>query len=623
MAEHLPAKMEQIVFCELTETQKRIYQRILDCPDFTTLRTSWLPCDCGVNAGFFEGYNSMPTREAKVEYYRKWKESIVLRKKCCYQLPAVRHNGEVDPDHVLWRRMHEDAIPCDSCPTCTGLPCMNVLYKASTHAALLQASDQPKPFTSDTDEHYRLDQAKLFLPEDTLRSFPGGYVRNRTIPVNHFELSGKMKALAELLQNISRKHPDAKILVFSVSTKTLDLIEDFVSHHYTSLRMDGKTPDSERRRIKEEFNSNPRIKLLLLSTRAMGTGLNLSAANFVIIFEPDWNPAIDAQAQDRSYRLGQLKDVTVFRLIARGTIEELKFLRQIYKTTLTKETMKDEGWEDSNEVSGPRFRGVAGDKSRKGELFGIANLLKFKDGTFMKYGEMASSTEKYARNVFQSGELVQSIQNQAEETEALFDTEVLVSEEIGNDDRAESRQSEIGEVDLEGVRSFGIGGEEEDDDGEFDDSHVGLESQLCHEIAERQMMQREDHLSGGAAVPERNRDIPLPRNAGEVASVLYLNAAGPLLGRNREEHPTADATVPGFPVPHNAGEAASMPPLNGNADLPGMGLPGSSRVVPVARTERSTNSSSSSRANSKKSRSGGLLTAGLMMGDKKRKKKGT
>ncbi len=91
---------------------------------------------------------------------------------------------------------------------------------------------------------------------------------------------------------------------------------------------------------------------------------------------------MDDQAQDRAYRIGQNKDVDVLRLVSRGTIEELKYLRQVYKAHLNKKTL---GCSDEYTRIQPArlFRGVASDPDRKGELFGCENLLKFKDGSFM------------------------------------------------------------------------------------------------------------------------------------------------------------------------------------------------------------------------------------------------
>jgi len=105
----------------------------------------------------------------------------------------------------------------------------------------------------------------------------------------------------------------------------------------------------------------------------------LQAANKVICFDLDFNPSHDEQAQDRAFRIGQKQDVQVVRLISQGTIEEQKYIRQIYKVHLKNDTIKD-----AQEAGQARlFRGVQGDKQRKGEVFGIENLLKFKDGSFM------------------------------------------------------------------------------------------------------------------------------------------------------------------------------------------------------------------------------------------------
>jgi hypothetical protein len=106
--------------------------------------------------------------------------------------------------------------------------------------------------------------------------------------------------------------------------------------------------------------------------------------------------------------------VKVFRLVSRGTIEELKYLRQVYKTQLQSETIVDV--DDSERKKASRlFRGVEGDITRKGELFGGENLLKFKDGTFMNYASRMSESRQYGVGVHDTSNLLDTVTGLTEE----------------------------------------------------------------------------------------------------------------------------------------------------------------------------------------------------------------
>lgn len=104
----------------------------------------------------------------------------------------------------------------------------------------------------------------------------------------------------------------------------------------------------------------------------------------------------------------------VFRLVSRGTIEELKYLRQVYKTQLQSETIVDVNDSDRQKAS-RLFRGVEGDISRKGELFGQENLLKFKDGTFMNYASRMSESRQYDVGVHDTNNLLDAVKDLTEE----------------------------------------------------------------------------------------------------------------------------------------------------------------------------------------------------------------
>merc|ERR1712232_230838 len=88
------------------------------------------------------------------------------------------------------------------------------------------------------------------------------------------------------------------------------------------VRLDGSSKLSERRDMVEEFQTDSSIFVFLLSTRAGGLGINLTASDTVIFYDSDWNPTNDAQAMDRCHRIGQEKPVTVYRLVTKGTVEE-------------------------------------------------------------------------------------------------------------------------------------------------------------------------------------------------------------------------------------------------------------------------------------------------------------
>ncbi|XP_056423470.1 SWI/SNF-related matrix-associated actin-dependent regulator of chromatin subfamily A containing DEAD/H box 1 isoform X4 [Hyla sarda] len=133
--------------------------------------------------------------------------------------------------------------------------------------------------------------------------------------------SGKFEVLEKLLSDLKAK--GNRVVLFSQFTMMLDVLEVFLKHHqHRYIRLDGKTQISERIHLIDQFNSDMDIFIFLLSTKAGGLGINLTSANVVILHDIDCNPYNDKQAEDRCHRVGQTKEVTVFRLIGKGTIEE-------------------------------------------------------------------------------------------------------------------------------------------------------------------------------------------------------------------------------------------------------------------------------------------------------------
>ncbi|XP_033829135.1 DNA excision repair protein ERCC-6-like 2 [Periophthalmus magnuspinnatus] len=312
--EQLPKKNDRVVYCSLTDFQQTVYQAVLDSEDVTLLLRSSEKCDCG------NGHS---------------------RRRCCY-----RANSE----GVEMRKLYFTYLA--------------ILRKIANHVALLQSS----PGTSKNQEKYT-----GVICENVFQQFPDFVQRCKH---ESFEAlsdpmySGKMKVLQKLLHHY-RQQKD-KVLLFSLSTKLLDVLESYcMAEGLDYSRLDGNTKSKERVQIVKEFNGSSHINICLISTMAGGLGLNFVGANVVILFDPTWNPANDLQAIDRAYRIGQCRDVTVLRLISLGTVEEVIYLRQVYKQQLYSSVV-------AAESARRYFEAVQGNDTQKGELFGIKNLFRLK-----------------------------------------------------------------------------------------------------------------------------------------------------------------------------------------------------------------------------------------------------
>lgn len=151
--------------------------------------------------------------------------------------------------------------------------------------------------------------------------------------------SSKLQVLVALIERL-RSHGH-KTLVFSQSTRMLDIIEK-VLHKVSLSRIDGSTKERDRQIRVDEFNAGG-SEVMLLSTKAAGVGLTLIGADRVVVYDPSWNPAEDSQAVDRCYRIGQTKEVSVFRLISAGTVEEKMYEKQVHKDGIRRAVMTSTG----------------------------------------------------------------------------------------------------------------------------------------------------------------------------------------------------------------------------------------------------------------------------------------
>ena len=144
------------------------------------------------------------------------------------------------------------------------------------------------------------------------------------------ENSGKMVLLDKLLKKLKEK--GSRVLIFSQMTRLLDILEDYLLfRRYKYCRIDGNTDGEAREDMIDSYNAPGSEKFVfLLSTRAGGLGINLTTADTVVIYDSDWNPQMDLQAMDRAHRIGQTKEVSVFRFCTDGSVEE-KVIEKAYK----------------------------------------------------------------------------------------------------------------------------------------------------------------------------------------------------------------------------------------------------------------------------------------------------
>ncbi|KAI6028981.1 SNF2 family N-terminal domain-containing protein, partial [Pisolithus marmoratus] len=155
---------------------------------------------------------------------------------------------------------------------------------------------------------------------------PGSIVDEKLI-----RTSGKLELLSRVLPKFfATGH---RVLIFFQMTKVMDIMEDFLKMmNWKYFRLDGSTKTEERAAFVHQFNAeNSDIHVFILSTRAGGLGLNLQTADTVIIFDSDWNPHADLQAQDRAHRIGQTKAVRILRFITEKSVEEAMYARARFK----------------------------------------------------------------------------------------------------------------------------------------------------------------------------------------------------------------------------------------------------------------------------------------------------
>lgn len=366
----LKEKEELLVLCDCADLQKKLYTHLLSLPDFDNCRHYREVCPCGI--------------------------SQERRAYCCHSflVPTTRADPDlgifasdnIDPRAVVWLNQHPNKEPCSRCPYCITLGCLDKLRKISMHPAMLQVKELgDSRMYSDQDMKMLQFTANAMSPM-LLQELGGRFKSTNFLDIQRsLRNSGKMITLQSMLETFTDN--GEKSLVFTHSTKMLDIIEVLVkSKGWVYCRLDGHTAPKVRQTLVDEFqHPNSAMKIFLISSKAGGVGLNLTAATKVIIYDAQWNPSTDQQSQDRAYRIGQHESVQVFRLVTKGTVEELIYMRQLYKQNIQQAILPLANNDDSvDKKEKDRFEGIQGRSDRQGELFGVANLLQFSETSILE-----------------------------------------------------------------------------------------------------------------------------------------------------------------------------------------------------------------------------------------------
>ncbi|KAL2009303.1 hypothetical protein VTN00DRAFT_7497 [Thermoascus crustaceus] len=176
---------------------------------------------------------------------------------------------------------------------------------------------------------------------------------------------GKLQRLDKLLRDLQAGGHRA--LIFTQMTKMLDILEQFLNiHGHRYLRLDGTTRVEQRQMLTDRFNNDNRILAFILSSRSGGLGINLTGADTVIFYDLDWNPAMDKQCQDRCHRIGQTRDVHIYRFVSEYTIES-NILRKANQKRMLDDVVIQEGEFTTDYFTKLDVRDMIGDDVLEGQ----------------------------------------------------------------------------------------------------------------------------------------------------------------------------------------------------------------------------------------------------------------
>ena len=267
--------------------------------------------------------------------------------------------------------------------------------------------------------------------------------------------SMKLKILDVLLKKI-HSETDNKVLIFSQMTTLLNILDDYCRYRkFAYLRMDGQTSSEDRDKRIEEFQNKDSDKwIFLISTRAGGLGINLHAANIVILYDSDWNPQVDLQAIDRAHRIGQTKPVIIYRFVCEGTVEE-KIVERAAKKLKIDHLIIQKGKKTENKATAVEMTTmlqygadkIFSDKNENNEEATIEQILEYSinktetlNNTVLKSIEEKLNVANLSLNNANKGDIYQFEGEDYKKKNELSDNFIKLSYAIGNREHKKIRE---------------------------------------------------------------------------------------------------------------------------------------------------------------------------------------
>ncbi|KAA8904172.1 putative SNF2 family helicase/ATPase PasG [Sphaerosporella brunnea] len=296
---NLPPKKEYVLYAPLSQTQKDLYGALLDhraqqwLQEQVTLKHS---ATSSKKRKFLDSVSGNAKKAADMGPLTKRKKTTVSYR-------------ELEDDEFFEKL--EEAPPSDA-EAEAGEELTE--YEKSVMQALRQVGNKKL--------QNLLMQLRLACNSPHLFYWPWAEEKGERPDETVITESGKMMLLERLVPALLQR--DHKVLIFSQFKHMLDIIQDWAEylHGWKTCRLDGGVSQNVRREEIQKFNTNKNAKIFLLTTRAGGLGINLTASDTVILFDSDWNPQMDLQAQDRAHRIGQTKPVVIYRFATANTVEQ-------------------------------------------------------------------------------------------------------------------------------------------------------------------------------------------------------------------------------------------------------------------------------------------------------------